>query len=447
MNIVAAPRWPRTLVAVAIWTMMALVFSAPGREGPLGLASLDVIGLAKVLARVLLLLGFTAAIFSFSGHPKRSALLRVLGPYGVFVCWAVLSVTWSALTAVSVGQVAGLVLMWQFALVIGLVWNGPADTEWLLRHATLALFTVSGLLMAVDVVAHDLSGLNRAMFEEVEHAAASGLVHPTTAGATASLGLLLVLAGRVFWGWRWARLLLVPAVLVHGYVLLQAESRTAILITVALGGVLALRAVRGMAFAVAGLAASTIVVLYLALDPGLNTVAWAIDTVTTYMRRGESVEQLSTATGRTDLWRAIWASYLESPVIGHGYFVTSKNGLLDVWSGPANRTAHNVFLQVLVTTGAVGALLFLAGLAWAMGAGAFALRRYRDGAPLGSFLVLIAAWFAVWGMFSESFMGPVYDDSVTFYLCLGLAVAHVPAVALAPARPVLVTQVERAGAY
>lgn len=444
---VTAPRWPGTLVAAAIWMLMGLVFSAPGREGPSGLASLDFIAAAKVLVRVALLVGFTAAIVSFAGHPKRPVLRRVLGPYGLFACWAVLSVTWSALTAVSVGQVAGLVLMWEFAFVVALVWNGPSDTEWLLRHTTLALLLVSAVIMTVDLVAHDLSGLNRAMFAEVDFAAAAGIVHPTTAGATASLGLLIVLACRACWEWRWARRLLLPALLVHGYVLIQAESRTAIFVTVVLGALLIAKSVRGTAFAVVALTASVVVVLYLVVDPGLAAVSSTLDTVTTYLRRGESTEQLSTATGRTDLWRAIWVSYLEAPVLGHGYFVTSKDGLLDVWSGPANRTAHNVFLQVLVTTGAVGAVLFLVGLSWAIGRGAMALRHHREGAPLGYFLAVFALWFAVWGMFSESFMGPVQDDSVLFYLCLGLLVAHVPTLTSALQHSITLVVAEGADAY
>ena len=58
---------------------------------------------------------------------------------------------------------------------------GPRDTSTLVRHLCFALAAVSAFLVAVDFVAHDLSGLDR---EDSQADGASGLVHPTSAGAT-----------------------------------------------------------------------------------------------------------------------------------------------------------------------------------------------------------------------------------------------------------------------
>jgi hypothetical protein len=63
--------------------------------------------------------------------------------------------------------------------------------------------------------------------------------------------------------------------------------------------------------------------------------------------------------GRVEVWELAWRVALEHPLFGVGYYnlryyvMTSFN-----WSG----TAHNSFLEVLASTGVLGAALFLAFL-------------------------------------------------------------------------------------
>lgn len=79
-----------------------------------------------------------------------------------------------------------------------------------------------------------------------------------------------------------------------------------------------------------------------------------IDNASAYVQRGQTSEELQQVSGRAELWQAVWQHFLDSPICGHGYFVTSSTGKLDAWEGPSNQDAHNIVLQVLVTTGIVG---------------------------------------------------------------------------------------------
>ena len=94
------------------------------------------------------------------------------------------------------------------------------------------------------------------------------------------------------------------------------------------------------------------------------------------------------------------------------FFVTSKDGELDVWHGPSNHSAHNIVLQVLATTGLIGVLLFAWGLARPLTAAWQGLRHDSNAGRLPVFLVLVGLWYLVWGQLCESFMGPIQPESV-----------------------------------
>lgn len=410
------------LPLACLWLLTLITFSAPGREGPAATGSLDLIGLAKLAVRGVTLVTLPYYLFRHWTLPRRRVVTWCLLPFGLYLGWAIVSVAWSALKPVSLGQAGGLAALLLLTASVGVGWSGPASTERLLRHLSLALLGVSAIILAAHLIDRDLSGLNRENFSDIENASA-GIVHPTSAGATASLGLVILVAARLLWDWKWPRALLVPGLFLHVPVLLLANSRTAIGMGAAvLLPMLCFFSNRTL-LAVAALVLSAIGIVYLAADPRMEVAEDAFGETATFLKRGETAEQLTSLTGRTALWEAVWKEFCDSPLIGHGYFVTSAKGELDVWSGPANRTAHNVVLQVLVTTGVVGCLLFL----WALGRPALAAARRivadREQHPLGWLLLMLAVWYAGWGMLCESFMGPIQPESVTFFTMFGLALA------------------------
>jgi O-antigen ligase len=169
------------------------------------------------------------------------------------------------------------------------------------------------------------------------------------------------------------------------------------------------------------LAISSLAAVYLCLDPALQVVEESVDSTTRYLMRHESVESLQSLTGRTALWTAVWIESLKTPLQGCGYFVTSQNGLLDVWSGPANRTAHNLLLQVFASTGLIGLGLFLWGLGRIVRCAVRTLPRSDEGRLVGMALLVVACWYAGWSQLCASFMGPIQPESIVFFSCLGLA--------------------------
>ncbi len=410
------------LPLVCCWLLMLVTFSAPGRESPRDSGGLDVIGLTKLAVRLIVVASLARDIALRRNSRRRPVVAWCFTPFAAFIAWALVTTAWSPLKVISIGQWGGLLGQTLLAASIALRWSGPHDTSTLLWHLSLALVSVSGVLTVVDFVSHDLSGLNR---DEFETNASNGLVHPTSAGATGSLGVVMLVAVRVLWGWRWTRTLLAPGLAACAALLLLSHSRTALAMTGCALGLVALRFTRAQTVAIVGVMLAGLGAAYLAIDPGLTVMEDARKEATAYWRRGETDEQMSSLNGRGELWEAVWSEWGHAPLVGHGYFLTSRSGILDVWSGPAVRTAHNFILQVLASTGAVGLALYAWALARPLRAAARAARGPGEPGRHGALLALFGIWFLGWGQLCESFLGPVQPESVVFYCLLGLAVAQV----------------------
>lgn len=406
-----------------IWLLMLITFSVPGRVGPSTLGGLDLIALAKLGVRAGGIAALGLLIVTVWHEPRRGVVFWAATPFLLFSAWAVLSASWSPLQAVSLGQVAGHLVCLMVALVIGILYQGRLTASSVLLHLVLGLFVISAVLVGVNrFVSSDLSGLDRTVYSETEGAYA-GLYHATAAGSTGSLGLLLLVSCRLLWGWRWTRILLVPGLVVFSALVYLAASRMAVALTVLLGAVAFIVLIPTWLRAGLVLATAVVGALCLTLDPGLVLSEEVYQKVQAYMERGESAERLSTFTGRKDMWEAMWQSYQRAPLMGHGYFVSSRTGSLDVWTGHANWTAHNILLQVLVSTGLIGAVLFL----WGLGRLALSIGKdvgRRQEWQLTFFLGLMGIWYLGWGLMNEAFMGPLRPESVVFFSVLGLGLGQ-----------------------
>ena len=415
-----SPRGPAGvwLPIVIIWLLVLTTFSMPGREGPSFVGSMDWIALSKAATRMLAVASVVFAIgYVWDGARVRTALWYFL-PLGAFAAWAVVSALWSALPAVSVGQALGLIAQLLLAVSLAAVCRTQRHCSAILFHLSMSLTVVATILVAAHFVDSGLSGLDRTT--DIE--GSTGLVHPTSAGATASLGIVIALGAYLIWGWPWSRGLLPYCVAVHAVLLLLANSRMALAMALLTAGVMLFTLGHRRVLCMGAVAASLLGVLYLVLDPGMLMAETALLSVVGFARRGESLHLLFSLTGRTELWEAIWESIQRSPWIGHGYFVTSWNGLLNVWSGPANRTAHNILLQVLVSTGIVGTLLFLWGMFRPLTLLLPSFARSHSQRAVVLFALPMGLWYFGWGQLCESFMGPVQPESVVFYSVLGLIV-------------------------
>ena len=405
-----------------------LSFSLPGREGPNSAGGVDVIALAKLGIRVLACGYFAIAFWSLM-QKRIMRISPLLVPWILFAAWSLVTVGWSALPVVSIGQWMGLVallafsqmLAWRYADSLrvasidkvgdSLSFSWIDIVVWI--HAILFIYCFG--VLCVHFVSPDLAGLNRMLWIS----GSNGVVHPTAAGATSSLGVLL---GVFLYGRRLTprRRILVAMILIELTLLYCSKSRSALLMTAVCffvyGSFFTSKRVRGLT--VLTLGASLLAVV--TFDPGFEIIQSGVDWVGNYIKRGQTADQLKNASGRSEMWAAIWQQIQSSPILGHGYFVTSSNGQLDVWQGPSNQDAHNIVLQVWVTTGLIGMLPF----AWAIWRMTRNIVAETD-ADFFWFNAILCLWYAGWSQGCVTFLGPIRPESVVFFTALGLLAGRV----------------------
>jgi O-antigen ligase len=138
---------------------------------------------------------------------------------------------------------------------------------------------------------------------------------------------------------------------------------------------------------------------------------------TTYQEQG----QLSTITGRTELWKAVWPEILQHPLVGHGYLASRfLSEEVEGTFAEAGHT-HNGFIEALYNNGLVG-LCILVGIHFVIVKN---LWRALKGSPNRNAHLLAVGSSAIYvnllinGFFNATFGGRA---STPFMLLLGLVV-------------------------
>ncbi|MCS7470942.1 O-antigen ligase family protein [Stieleria sp. ICT_E10.1] len=413
------------ITTFGVWALPILTFTIPSRLEPSTVASLDALAIVKLLILLVVFFGGSAALLARLGDAKTASVLRPLLPFYLYFAWAMLSVLWTPRPAVSIGQAGGLASLLVLASLIALVATRQDRTESLLRMLGQMLLAFSIFVIAVQLLVPDLSGLNRRMMMGGN----SGIVHPTAAGANASIGLLICVLCLFVGKYRWALRAALVGGLVHGTVLFYASSRMALLMAaVTVGLVLFLYADNLVRAATISLFAVLLLVIVL-VDPSFGSVLDSKSSTVQYITRGQSARQLTKVSGREEMWTKVWREYSKSKWIGHGYFITSEEGKLEVWSQKSNHTAHNIYLQILVSTGVIGLLLFLAAISNLVVKFSRLFRGDRSMQNLAVTLAVVAIWYLGWSLLCVSFMGPVRSESVVFFALIGIAMGRLPSLA------------------
>ncbi len=98
-------------------------------------------------------------------------------------------------------------------------------------------------------------------------------------------------------------------------------------------------------------------------------------------------------TGRDVIWRFTWEQWKTRPMLGYGLysFWESEDTLIQQWLGWNPRQAHNGFLEIGVTLGAVGVVLLLGSLI----SGLFLIVRARRLGHNTAALWLTLSWIAI----------------------------------------------------
>ncbi len=324
-----------TVVALSDLTLRADQASAAGPDLQ------SAVKLALWTAGLLLLAWRGTALRQACSHGPTALL-------GVFGLWCLASTLWSATPAYTAGAALAFLGVWVLA------------TLWARQAALLPGMQV--LLLAL-LLAVALSWCAWLLWPERALTANDGgrilrlnglFASPNNLGRAAALGLLLAVLlwprlprGRA-WGLVGAALLLcLPALWMSG-----SRGALAALVLALLVAWLGRRPVWAL---VVGLGVVTALLLW-ALAPELR------DALLAGLSRSGRASEASSLTGRTQIWQAVWELVLQAPLLGHG-FASTAEVLPAHWAGAFGWTttsAHNLWLQVWVMTGALGLLLWLA---------------------------------------------------------------------------------------
>lgn len=401
---------------LCIWVLVWCTFSPPedwkaSRFGTSPILPPTLMKLLKTAGRagVIATIGFS--MLTAWRHPQRTYAIRALLPLILFVAYALVSVVWSPLRSVSLTQAGSFAMLILLSTYIAIIWDGDQTSQQLVTHLAIGLFALTLVLIALHFVMPRSGALTKE---------SAGVMHSTNASSSAGLGILLTVAARTLWNAPWTRWWL-PIVAIQIASMLIGGNRLSVLVTaVVVCLFLAIHIDRGMA-AICVFLISMFGIVYLVVDPRLSVLEDGAKELGMFAKQGQSQSELGSLSGRAEMWEKMWRSYSKSPLLGHGYFVTSPRGRIYVWHEWGNWTAHNFWLQALVTTGAIGLSMLAGGLAWlAWGVvrGAAILKQVEPSVWL---IAAVSLWFFGWAFLNSSFIGPLQPESVVFSVIAGIA--------------------------
>jgi len=287
-------------------------------------------------------------LLAWRGHAAKAAWRHAPSAgMAAFVLWCALGAPFSATPAYTAAAACALAGLW----VLGSTCAQALTT----RQALLAL--VTGLMLPLLLSLALLPMVPGLMLVPMEggrvlrlggvFGSANGL------GRAAALCLLLALLAWPLRRHRLEALLLLAAMVTGTVALVMSDSRGA---TAALGLALAVTvALHRPIWLLIGLPLAAA----LALLP--LTVPAVLDVALAGLLRTDRLSELTTLTGRTAIWAAAADLFMQSPWFGHGFGSTREvlPAAFQAAYGWTTTSAHNLWLQVAVTTGAVGLLLVL----------------------------------------------------------------------------------------
>ena len=337
-------RWAITL---SLMVIACTIDATLRRRADVAASGMDAQTLAKlVIWGGALLMGMMHWSAMLRALKKSPALCFMLA----FAVWSLCSTIWSLTPTYTFGGGFGLVALILFVAVtvekIGL------------EELTLPLIWACGTLTASALLLYAVApGMAVAMLENGATPRLAGLTgSPNNLGRIAALALFFIffaVRNKQVKPFRFDIALICICSLACLYL---SWSRTALVAVVLSIGVVLLR--KRLLLLLSGLAvgASGLLLLLLA------NMDW--DRLLRMFTRQGSLQELTTLTGRTAIWDFVWNSFLREPLLGYGYGSTKlliPLGFRTVY-GWTTTSAHNMFLQALVTTGIVGAFFIAAAL-------------------------------------------------------------------------------------
>jgi O-antigen ligase len=396
-----------TIIIFIIWMLSLLCISSPGRVAPTDVSALDPIAFLKLASRLFSTGALVLILLRHHSDPLIYPMLLRTGPLTVFVLWTIVSALWSPMKAVSLGHSFDLFLLLLLTICSGLVFTDDEQRRRAFRATVFPSALLSGVLVMLDP-ASIASGARPVSY-----------LHPNELGSLAGVGLVTLLLARYLWDWRWSRVWFLPCAAAMVAALYSARSRTSWIATLVIAAMILWKFRRPHLFT--GLLLGLGVLL--ALGPYVREFGSLPEELESYALRGGSTESVvMTGSGRDELWAIAIEEFKTSPLFGHGYFVISSTGLLNVWGKTQWLTAHNLILHVLTGTGILGLLLFCAGFVSLCYAPCMRWMRWGPRAARSEYAALLClAWSLIVGLFEVSFLGPIDPINVSLFCLLGMA--------------------------
>lgn len=334
---------PKTMVA--LFLLVVFITDLSIRQRALSDTSVDPQNLAKMAVWGS---GLLVALLNWR-HLRDALREPAVVMLVLLTVWFTITAIYSPIRMYSFGSAVAFLSVVLFGVVVRRV-----VPESMLLRSVITLLTVMLLIgLVLYVVAPD-----RAM-AEMEGGSIRRLAAPfgtpNSLGRVSALVILLAVLGRMSGVLRWHSPLLVVAVAAALACLYLSQSRTAM-------------AALGLALVILYLAGRPRRLLVAAILAAMAALVIAVarvdvlDLLTLVSRTGY-VSEVTTLTGRTDIWKFAWSQIVEEPLLGYGH-ASSKHLfplLFRQYWGWTTTHAHNMWLQIWFTTGLVGVLL-LAGV-------------------------------------------------------------------------------------
>lgn len=403
------------MLALCIWVAVIATFSPPGRDEAITVGSMDFVAKIKLLCRLGMMGLLSFMVLDRQSWRLNGWLQAVFLPMGAYLAWCAASVSWSAIPSVSLGQLVSFSLAVAFAYLTACNVREEKDASKLLMHLAFSCSFVCLVLTGAHLGMPSVGKFSRGM--------ETGFMHPTSIASTGAVAFLATLIGAVVFRWSWAVKTAIPLIALQLLTLYAAENRmsVAMLAPTTLGLMLIYAPRRQLL--IGGGFASIVIFAYLMADPGLQLFDAVLGETNSFASRGQTSDEVGSFSGRFEMWAAQFESLSQSPWIGHGYFITSREGQMYVWFTLANWTAHNIWLQVAVTTGIIGLGLFT----WTIFSWLYIIFKAHRTSPIHPRLVpaiaWIGLWFLGWSAINESISGPFQPESVAFFVLFGLGLA------------------------
>lgn len=345
----------------------------------------------------------------------RSPVLRIWLAYAVF---ATVSASYSGMVILAIGSGVAL-------LAVALASARISQSADQLRWSWQSIYW-SSLLVAIGSLA--LMAISSSMARDISDPAGyrlRGITGSANAlGPIVGIGLLTVPLMFKTSQNRTRRWLYAVSAVVLIATLALARSRSSIIGV--LGGLVIVYAVtrRHTLWSILiGLLSASLALVVVTQPRAINAL---LGSLTKYISRSGDVAELTTFTGRAEIWQASWQLIEAKPWIGYGLGsirLELPKVFSDEW-GNVYTTAHNFVLESLISVGFIGTSLLVGCFVWAT----FGLiRRIRnspqnqDQDPLQTIQItalrcLVFLW--LYSMMEKAFAGTVSPVTVVLGLCI-----------------------------